>query len=650
MMNSISVTATATAADNENLQHAAAAYSIIKEVVAAEDQVDLAEQDKVVASTLEQTKHSHSVGELHDRVNLEKLLFTTQDSTATTLMEPDIGILSDDFFKKKDHEKPIDKQFTIHPANIRGPAGNSVDVGILDRRRRLSRGQRWQRVSSDAGVHVHANIDKVTGRSLQEGEEKLPPMCPDNCVNPAECDVTAYLTSIDTSPKCSCPSPSTCGPELCECLELDADGDIFQCMDPLKQLCEGTNYIDGIPGPWSMENCLGRKDLALSYCSMLPCLVDGGSIAQCSCDHVDARCKAMKFARDCAHSKCCQAQTDDEGRQACHDGAYKNYYEEIISFTVPAKEMLSRFNECSFNSGDDKSIVQCYCESFSYGHCVNWGVVSTNYCEAMNCCWEQTDDVARLDCFTRFRTPDTGREFRGFLEQIEESCVASGKTIDQCKCDFWGLSHCVYGIPFIKYGKGYEPRCDLFQCCQSQTDDEGINTCLAEDDTWYFYTSCVSEGYSTEYCYCYKSYMVCSPENSDDFHCNLDRCCQEQSDDDGRKECIVNITASQPSSAPSGVSSIPPKTDAVSSIPPKTDASSPIPPKTDASSPIPPKTVVGVGIPETDETTTSPPVPVTSPTSSSSVTSGVFGRPKKFLMIRRKALAVTVLIGWFLLS
>ncbi len=567
MMNSISVTATVTAADNENLQHAAASYSIIKEIVAAEDQVDLAEQDEV-ASTVEQTKRSHSVGELHGRVNLEKPLFTTQYSTTNTVMEPDIGILSDDFFKKKGLEKPIDKQFTIHPANIRSPAGNSVDVGILDRRK-LSR----------EPDHARANIDF--------GEERLPAMCPGSSGNSAW-DVTVYLTSIGNFPKCSrCPSPSTCGPELCTCLELDADGDILQCMDPFKQLCEGTKYIDGIPGPWSMEECLGSKSRAIAYCSMLPCFVDGGSIAQCSCDHVDARCKAMKFSRDCAHSKCCQAQTDDEGRQACHDGGYKNYYEEIISFTVPAKEMLSRFNECSFNSGDDKSIVQCYCESFAYGHCVNWGVSISNYCEAMNCCWEQTDDVARLDCFSRFRTPDTGREFHGFLDQIEESCVASGKSIDQCKCDFWGLSDCVYGIPFIKYGKGYQPRCDLFQCCQSQTDDEGRHTCRAESNAWYYYTSCVSEGYSTEYCYCYKSYMVCSPENSNDIHCDLDRCCQEQSDDDGKKECIVNITASQPSSAPSGVSSIPPETDASSPIPPS------IPPKMDASSPIiPPKTVV----------------------------------------------------------
>jgi hypothetical protein len=64
-------------------------------------------------------------------------------------------------------------------------------------------------------------------------------------------------------PKCSCPSPTKCGPDLCECLESDANGDILQCMDPLKQLCEGTK----------MEECLRDKFRAIRYCSMLPCFV-----------------------------------------------------------------------------------------------------------------------------------------------------------------------------------------------------------------------------------------------------------------------------------------------------------------------------------------------------------------------------------------
>ena len=49
-----------------------------------------------------------------------------------------------------------------------------------------------------------------------------------------------------------------------------------------------------------------------------------------------------------------------------------------------------------------------------------------------------------------------------------------------------------------------------------------------------------------------KSTYLCSAGRVDDRSCELDVGCQaqEESDDVGRKECIENITASQPSSAP----------------------------------------------------------------------------------------------------
>ena len=107
------------------------------------------------------------------------------------------------------------------------------------------------------------------------------------------------------------------------------------------------------------------------------------------------------------------------------------------------KEMISRFNKCAFYSDDDKSIVECYCESFSYGRCVNDGGVNPEICEAMNCCYEQTEDDARLDCFSRFRDRLTGRHFDLQGDEIQESCIASGKSSDQCDCDIHGLSNCV---------------------------------------------------------------------------------------------------------------------------------------------------------------------------------------------------------------
>jgi hypothetical protein len=459
-------------------------------------------------------------------------------------MKPDVGILSKDFLKTKGREQTVDKQFAIHQKKR---AAVDVDVGIL------SNGRRQQQTSR---VNLHAK-NEVTGRSL------LPDMCPNKDGYPG----LAYFDNLfdETDgyfPKCSCPSPTTCGPSLCECLELDADGDIFQCMDPFKQLCEGTMYIEGIPGPWSMEECLGlgNKLRAIYYCSYLPCFVDGGSWLQCKCKYHDRGCTEYRDAEACAKSKCCQA-TDDEGREACFNGGWQNYYDQVTSFSFSNEGIISRFNECSLNSDSSKSIVECYCESFSYGLCVNDGVADPDLCEANICCDGQTEDAARLDCFSRFRGRETGSQFYKNSDAIQESCVASGKSSDQCKCDIQGLTNCVYGveiveIPYSKHSR--EPSCDLFQCCQSQTsvDDEGRKYCLAQDEAQFMYDNCAlyaiyGYGGSPSSCFCDKSNTLCVSGHSNDRHCELSSCCREQVDDTGRKECIDNFTTSQPSSAPS---------------------------------------------------------------------------------------------------
>ena len=58
---------------------------------------------------------------------------------------------------------------------------------------------------------------------------------------------------------------------------------------------------------------------------------------------------------------------------------------------------------------------------------------------------------------------------------------------------------------------------------------------------------------TTESCLCDKSNTLCSSGHSNDRHCELSSCCQEQADDTGFKECIGNFTTSQPSSAPSSI-------------------------------------------------------------------------------------------------
>ena len=135
-----------------------------------------------------------------------------------------------------------------------------------------------------------------------------------------------------------------------------------------------------------------------------------------------------------------------------------------------------------------------------------------NYVKRIFAAGNRQDD-ARLDCFSRFRDIlITGSDFYYLRDELQQSCVASGISSDQCKCDIQGLTKCVYGISSFNR----ELRCDLFQCCQSNTgdNDEGRNDCFLQDEAQQRYDECIKSignfygsihGGSTEYCYCYKN-------------------------------------------------------------------------------------------------------------------------------------------------
>ena len=210
-----SISAATVAADDKQNHHAAA---VVVTAVATDDPLKVVsvEQDDITSAIV--------------ITALEERLFTPKSSTAA--MKPDVGILSKDFLKNKGREQPLDKQFAIH--RKKQAAAGDVDVGILSNVRRNG-DQRRQQQTSDANLYA---MNKVTGRSLQY--EYLPYMCPgkngdaarfyfSNLFNQTD---NYFFTKEGYFPKCSCPSPTTCGPNLCECLELDADGDILQCPNP----------------------------------------------------------------------------------------------------------------------------------------------------------------------------------------------------------------------------------------------------------------------------------------------------------------------------------------------------------------------------------------------------------------------------------
>ena len=71
---------------------------------------------------------------------------------------------------------------------------------------------------------------------------------------------------------------STCGPDLCNCLQ-NSQGDITSCLDEVNTLCEDTVTNNGIEPPptLTMDQCTGSKIASASYCAVIPCTLGGGS-------------------------------------------------------------------------------------------------------------------------------------------------------------------------------------------------------------------------------------------------------------------------------------------------------------------------------------------------------------------------------------
>jgi hypothetical protein len=92
--------------------------------------------------------------------------------------------------------------------------------------------------------------------------------------------------------------------------------------------------------------------------------------------------------------------------------------------------------------------------------------------------------------------------------------AALPRSSEQCKCDTHGLSYCVFGR-IGDYPR--EPNCDLFDCCQSETGDEGRNDCLVRDEAQLRYGECINEwlGSTKDFCYCDRSNMLCTSGHSD---------------------------------------------------------------------------------------------------------------------------------------
>mmetsp|Transcript_3764 Transcript_3764/g.5790 ORF Transcript_3764/g.5790 Transcript_3764/m.5790 type:complete len:665 (-) Transcript_3764:82-2076(-) len=269
-------------------------------------------------------------------------------------------------------------------------------------------------------------------------------------------------------PTCRCKDDqlSNCGPDLCSCLE-SSQGDMTSCMDEVNMLCEGTATEPNSTSTFNnngteiftaqsltMDQCTGDEFSSAAYCTMIPCMVGGGSYEQCMCDTMDHICNKTSddyySAVTCTMSTCCKDQTDDAGRLSCFDVPLSGYYGP---YTYGSNETYPTFAtdyfECISSPTNSHqcvcSLLSTYCELYS------------EYCDIVTCCQSQVDDAGNIDCFTS-----------AFYET--------------CMDDVYSKYFCLCEKSAIACQLGADPKqCELYDCCFSSSDyddDEHLKACL----------------------------------------------------------------------------------------------------------------------------------------------------------------------------
>jgi len=172
---------------------------------------------------------------------------------------------------------------------------------------------------------------------------------------------------LENLPTCQCQpeQTSSCGPDLCTCLQ-NSQGDIKNCMDEVTTLCEGQDPT------LTMGQCVGQEILSTTYCTYLPCIVDGGSYEKCFCDTLEQYCSttsnALYAAFLCPFADCCKTQTDDAGRATCFDGSggFTSYYTYTDPYSGVSSALYEEFNECV---SSPTTTAQCACDVYAPSLC-----------------------------------------------------------------------------------------------------------------------------------------------------------------------------------------------------------------------------------------------------------------------------------------
>jgi hypothetical protein len=144
----------------------------------------------------------------------------------------------------------------------------------------------------------------------------------------------------------------------------------------------------------------GDGHLLVDYYFCLDIVDTGGekTIFECSCDHgMQYSCLvAAGVGTPCDILKCCEQQTDADGKEECINIGYGFGFH--YEFSNPFLEIGSNYTEVKTQFEVCKaadSSPWCACSIVAPAFCSTLGSI---YCDIDTCCQSQTDDAGRVDC------------------------------------------------------------------------------------------------------------------------------------------------------------------------------------------------------------------------------------------------------------
>ena len=197
---------------------------------------------------------------------------------------------------------------------------------------------------------------------------------------------------------------------------------------------------------------------------------------------------------------------------------------------------------CSLDGG---SPGQCSCDMFDHICSTSGDPLYENFtCPISTCCRNQSDDEGMLSCFdgTYLGSPYAGP---GYGYGSNYTVNAPYEEYTDCKATN-STPWCACNILAPGFCAAFENYfCDIQTCCQSQTDDAGRVDCVRN----VIYDECISSGSNSTFCLCESSSISCLLEE-DQEACEVNECCFSVDDYDGMKDCLdLGMTPSDSSSS-----------------------------------------------------------------------------------------------------